>query len=107
MDLTELFRHAGLPYQVVSSARFADRHQLKGASTEQPEHYALIWTVRSALTGCLPARRFRTSRGELLLIEYIGFPDGDGQGKAIWVAALQPAPGQVELLLPEEIDDLI
>jgi hypothetical protein len=108
VDLTEIFRRAGLPYEVFGSARFAARHRLTGADCERcEEHYALIWTVRSALTGSLPARRFRTSRGELLLIEYVGFPDGDGQDKTVWVAALRPAPRLVQLLLPEELDDLI
>jgi hypothetical protein len=107
VDVTDLFRRAGLPCRVVSSARFADRHQLRVAVAERPEHYALIWTVRSALAGSLPARRFKTSSGELLLIEYAGFPDGDGQDKVIWVAVLRPAPGLVQLVLPEELEGLV
>ena len=107
VDVTDLFRRAGLPCRVVSSARFADRHQLKAKIAERPEHYALIWTVRCALTGSLPARRFKTARGELLLIEYVGFPDGDGRDKTVWVAVLRPAPGLVQLVLPEELEGLV
>jgi hypothetical protein len=106
VDLTELFRRAGLPHKVVASARFADCHGLTGAGYERHEHYALVWSVRCALTGCLPARRFRTNRGELLLIEYPCFPGGGGQDQTVWVAALLPAPGLVQLLLPEELEDL-
>lgn len=105
VDLTELFRRAGLPHKVVASARFAARHQLTGAGCEH-EHYALIWSVRSALTGCLPVRRFRTRRGELFLIEYAGFPGGTGRDQTVLVAALLPAPGMIQLLLPEEIQEI-
>jgi hypothetical protein len=106
VDLTTVFRRAGLPHKVLASARFAARHRLTAAGCEHPEHYALIWTVRCTLTECLPARRFRTSRGELILIEYPGFPDGNGQDKTVWIAVLRPAPGLVELRLPEELADL-
>jgi hypothetical protein len=107
VDVTDLFHRAGLPCRFVSSARFAERHQLKANVAGRPEHYALIWTVRSALTGSLPARRFKTARGELLLIEYVGFPDGDGRDQTVWVAVLRPAPGLVQLVLPEELEGLI
>ena len=107
VDVTDLFRRAGIPCRVVSSARFAERHQLKTKVAERPEHYALIWTVRSALTGSLPVRRLKTARGEMLLIEYVGFPDGDGRDQTVWVAVLRPAPGLVQLVLPEELEGLI
>ncbi len=106
MDLTEVFRRAGLPYKVIASARFAARHQLGEASRDHPEHYALIWMVRCTLTDCIPARRFRTSRGELILIEYAGFPDGNGKDWTVCIVVLRAAAGLVELLLPEEIGDL-
>ena len=106
VDLTAVFRRAGLPHKVMASARFAARHRFRGAAGENLEHYALIWTVRCTLTGCLPARRFRTSRGELFLIEYPGFPDGSGKDKPVVIAALRPAAGLIELLLPEELEEL-
>ena len=106
VDLTEVFRRAGLPHKVLASARFAARHQFTGADGEHPEHYSLIWTVRCTLTDCLPARRFRTSRGELILIEYPGFPDGNGQDQTVCIVVLRPTAGLVELLLPEELGDL-
>jgi hypothetical protein len=106
VDLTAVFRRAGLSHRVLASARFAARHRFTGAACENPEHYALIWLVRCTLTDCLPARRFRTSRGELILIEYPGFPDGNGQDKPVLIAALRPAAGLVELFLPEELADL-
>ena len=106
VDLTAVFRRAGLPHKFLASVRFAARHRFTGAAGENPEHYTLIWTVRCTLTDCLPARRFRTSRGELILIEYPGFPDGDGQDKPVVIAALRPAAGLIELLLPEELEDL-
>jgi hypothetical protein len=106
VDLTAVFRRAGLPHRVLASARFAARHRFTGAAGENPEHYTLIWTVRCTLTDCLPARRFHTSRGVLILIEYPGFPDGNGRDQHVVIAALQPAAGLVELLLPEELGDL-
>ena len=106
VDLTAVFRRAGLPHKVLASVRFAARHRFTGAAGENLEHYTLIWTVRCTLTDCMPARRFRTSRGELILIEYPGFPDGNGQDKAVVIAALRPTAGVVELLLPEELGDL-
>ena len=106
VDLTTVFRRAGLPHKVLASARFAARHRLTAASCEHPEHYALIWTVRCTLTDCLPARRFRTCRGELILIEYPGFPDGNGRDQLVCIVALRPTPGLVELLLPEELEGL-
>jgi hypothetical protein len=106
VDLTAVFRRAGLPHKVLASVRFAVRYRFTGAAGENLEHYALIWTVRCTLTDCLPARRFRTSRGELILIEYPCFPDGDGRDKAVVIAALRPAAGLIELLLPEELADL-
>ena len=106
VDLTTVFRRAGLPHKVLASARFAGRYRFTGTGGENPEHYALIWAVRCTLTDCLPARRFRTSRGELILIEYPGFPDGDGQDKPIVIAVLRPAAGVIELLLPEELGGL-
>ena len=105
MDLTELFRLAGLPHKVVATARFAARHQLTGDGCEH-EHYALIWSVRSALTGCLPVRRFRTTRGQLLLIEYPGFPGGTGRDQTVLVAVLLTVPGMIHLLLPEEFEEI-
>lgn len=104
--MTELFRRAGLPHKVLASARFAARQRLTGAAAENPEHYTLTWMERCTLTECLPARRFRTSRGELFLIEYPCFPDGNGQDKPVVIAALRLATGVVELLLPEELEDL-
>ena len=106
VDLTAVFRRAGLPHKVLASVRFAARHRFTGAAGENPEHYTLIWTVRCTLTDCLPARRFRTLRGVLILIEYPGFPDGNGRDKAVVIAALRPAAGLIELLLPEELADL-
>ena len=106
IDLTVIFRRAGLPHKVLASARFAVRHRFTEANHENLEHYALIWTVRCTLTDCLPARRFRTSRGELILIEYAGFPDGNGEDKPVVIAALRPTAGLIELLLPEEIEYL-
>ncbi len=62
--------------------------------------------VRCTLTDCLPARRFRTSRGELILLEYPRFPHADGEDQTVCIALLQPAANLVELLLPEELGDL-
>jgi hypothetical protein len=107
VDLTAVFRRAGLPHKVLASARFAARHRFTGTAGESTEHYTLTWMVRCTLTECLPARRFRTSRGELILIEYPGFPDGNGQDKPVVIAALRPAAGLIELLLPEEIGHLL
>ena len=104
LDLTEIFRSAGLPHQVFASARFAAHHQLSRAAYERCEHYALIWSIRCALTDCLPARRTRTPRGELLLIEYPGFAGGSGQDETVRVAILLPTPGIVRLFLPEELE---
>jgi len=105
VDLTELFHRAGLPHRVIATARFAARHQLNGAGCEH-ENYALIWSVRSALTGCLPVRRFRTTRGQLLLIEYPGFPGGTGRDQTVLVAVLLTVPGMIHLLLPEEFEEI-
>ena len=106
VDLTRVFRRAGLPHKVLASLRFAARHRLSGADCDHPEQYSLVWTVRCTLTECLPARRYNTPRGELILIEYAGFPDRDGKDESVWFAALRAAPGLIELLLPEELGDL-
>ena len=75
IDLTPVFRAAGLPQTVSASPAFEAKFALlaRGKGTD---YLDIIWAVRSAIAGYLPARSIHTSRGKALLLEFPSIQHG-------------------------------
>jgi hypothetical protein len=103
LNLTQLFRRAGLPHRVTASPAFVQQHGLLAGHRELDQHYDLAWTVRCAVTGLLPALKFSTPHGECLITEYLSLPIGKPDPDNITVAILLTAT-TLHLVLPDELE---
>jgi CheY-like chemotaxis protein len=103
IDLTSVFRLAGLPHIVSASQMFEAKYQLL-APDGQTDHYDIIWAVRCAIVGCLLNRPLRTRRGKALLVEFPSFQRG-ACDVDVRIVILITDQRQVCLMLPEEFQE--
>lgn len=102
LNLTQLFRRAGLPHKVTASPAFAQQHGLMAGQRKLDQHYDLAWTVRCAVTGLLPVIKFSTSCGEGWIAEYLSLPEGKPDPVSISVGIIATAT-TLHLILPNEL----
>jgi len=102
LNLTHLFRRAGLAHAVTASPAFANLHGLETGQRELEQHYDLAWTVRCAVTGLLPVLKFSTPHGECLIAEFLSLPEGQADPVSISVGILATAT-TLHLVLPDEL----
>jgi hypothetical protein len=101
LNLTQLFRRAGLPHRVTASATFAQQHGILEGDRGLDQHYDLAWAVRCAVTGLLPVLKFATPHGEVLITEYLSLPEGKPDPVNITVGIIVTAT-TLHLVLPDE-----
>lgn len=104
VDLTSVFRAVGLPLTVSATTAFATKYQLLNRENGSHDHVDIIWGVRSAIVGCLPARTLRTCLGKVLLVEFPSFQRGACDVDVrivIWLTD----QSRVCLMLPEEYQE--
>lgn len=102
LNLTQLFRRAGLPHKVTASPAFAHKHGLMVGQRELDQHYDLAWTVRCAVTGLLPVLKVFTTHGEGLIVEYLSLPEGGPDPVSIIVGIIVSAT-TIHMVLPDEL----
>jgi hypothetical protein len=104
VDLTSVFRAAGLPLTVSATTAFETKYQLLSRENGGHDSDDIIWGVRSAIVGCLLARPLRTCRGKALLVEFPSFQRGACEVDVrivIWMTD----QSQMCLMLPEEYQE--
>lgn len=104
IDLTAVFRRAGLPHTVTASPAFEAKFQLRARHDRGTDHYDLLWAVRAAITGCVPTRVRATASGKVLLLELPIFRPGAGN-EDVRIAICLRDRNQVHLVLPEEFPE--
>lgn len=103
VDLTSVFRAAGLPLTVSATTAFETKYQLLSRENGGHDPDDIIWGVRSAIVGCLLARPLRTYRGKALLVEFPSFQRG--ACKDVRIVIWMTDQSQVCLMLPEEYQE--
>ena len=103
VDVTSVFRRAGLPQTVRATQALEAKYQLLKPH-DRCDHYDIIWAVRSAISGCLPTRPLRSRAGKALLLQFPSFQGGVCETDVEIVVEIA-SPEHICLMLPEEFQE--
>lgn len=98
----QLFLRAGMPHQVMVSARVRESLQLP-ADPADPEWLELMWVVRGVVTGLMPSVKIRTRTGFARVAEFCSLTAGSADPVDRRIAVQQLDEHTVQVTLPEEL----
>jgi len=102
INLTPLFRLAGLPHRATASPACARRYGLSEGARDL-HHFDLAWAVRCAISGMLPVCKSTTGGIVTLRVEFPSYHPGKPEPVAVSIVVLTAGNG-LHLVLPEELE---